>query len=132
MKGPVVLVVEDNEQNLELVDYLLEEAGFVVRAARDAAAARTSLAEEWPSLVLLDVNLPGEDGLSLAAWIRSTPNGGTLPVVALTALAMRGDRERILEHGFSGYIAKPIEPARFVAQVKGYLPPSLQHIAERG
>lgn len=124
MKAPVVLVVEDNEQNLELVDYLLEEAGFVVRAARDAAAARTSLAEVWPSLVLLDVNLPGEDGLSLATWIRSTPNGGTLPVVALTALAMRGDRERILEHGFSGYIAKPIEPARFVAQVRSYLPGS--------
>lgn len=116
-----ILVVEDNELNLELVQYLLEEAGFEVRVARDAEAARRELDRRAPSLVLMDMQLPQTDGLTLVAEIRATPGLRTLPVIALTAHAMRGDRERFLAGGCDGYIAKPFDATTFVAEVRELL-----------
>lgn len=121
-EGRTVVVVEDNEQNLELVTFLLEEAGARVVPAADAAALRGLLSGPPPDVVLMDMNLPGADGLDLVAELRERPGWAAVPVVALTALAMRGDRERILSAGCNGYIAKPIDVARFVAEVTAFLP----------
>ena len=116
-----VLVVEDNEQNLELVEFLLEEAGLTVRKAMDVEAARLEMKQEFPGLVLMDMDLPGADGLTLVAEFRALPGAGTVPIVALTAHAMRGDRERFIQGGCDGYIAKPIDVARFIPEVKDYI-----------
>jgi two-component system cell cycle response regulator DivK len=112
-----VLLVEDNEQNAELAQFLLEEAGLVVEVARDAPSARAALVRERPRVVLMDMDLPGEDGLSLVAELKRDRRYADLPIVALTAHAMRGDRERFLEGGCDGYIEKPIEVSRFAAEV---------------
>jgi CheY-like chemotaxis protein len=117
-KLDVILVVEDNEQNLELVEYLLEDEGITVRSAQDAEAARAALARETPDLILMDMQLPGTDGLTLVQEIRTQAATAKLPIIALTAHAMRGDRERFLAGGCDGYIAKPIDAASFVDQIR--------------
>lgn len=122
MSAPdTVLVVEDNEQNLELVEFLLEEAGFIVRKAIDAEAARAEMSREPPAIVLMDMDLPGIDGLTLVAEFRARAGIAGVPIVALTAHAMRGDRERFIEGGCDGYIAKPISVSRFVAEVREHI-----------
>ena len=115
-KLEVILVVEDNEQNLELVQYLLEDAGFRVNSAMDADTARSELDREVPDLILMDMQLPGTDGQTLVGEIRA--QGLAVPIVALTAHAMRGDRERFLAGGCDGYIAKPIDASSFVNRIK--------------
>jgi CheY-like chemotaxis protein len=124
MAGPrkTILVVEDNEQNLELVQFLLEEAGHLVVAARDAGTARIAFRSAMPDLVLMDMHLPGRDGLSLVREFRLDPLGGDVPIVALTAHAMRGDRERFLAGGCTGYIAKPIDAGTFADEVARHFP----------
>jgi len=122
-EDPVVLLIEDNELNLELAEYLLAEDGFRVIPARDAPEARAAAARVRPDIVLMDVNLPGVDGLELARELRSRPGWEDVPVVAVTALAMRGDRERILEGGLSGYIAKPVDVSTFADAVRAHLHP---------
>ena len=119
--GGEILVVEDNRQNLELVEFLLEDAGFSVRAARAADEMRRQLDHGLPDLVLMDIQLPGVDGLDLVREIRQRADARHLPVLALTAHAMRGDRERFLEAGFDGYIAKPIEVAGFAGEIARHL-----------
>ncbi len=124
-----ILVVEDNPQNYELVEFLLEDAGYAVRGAADATELRRELAL-WsppreadvilPDLVLMDIQLPGVDGMLLVSEIRALEDAEGLPVVALTAHAMRGDRERFIAAGFDGYISKPIDVATFVDQVEAY------------
>jgi len=120
-EGRSVLVVEDNEQNLELVAFLLEEAGITVLQAPDATAARDLLTGDLPDLILMDIQLPGTDGLSLVAELRESSRTCRIPIVALTAHAMRGDRERFLAGGCDGYIAKPIDAMTFVATVTRFL-----------
>ncbi len=125
-----ILVVEDNPQNYELVEFLLEDAGFSVRRAADATEMRRELASgssrreanetRWPDLVLMDIQLPGVDGMTLASEIRAMDGAEGLPIVALTAHAMRGDRERFITAGFDGYISKPIDVATFVGEVEAY------------
>lgn len=121
MPNKIVLVVEDNEQNMELASYLLEEAGFEVRRAVDAEEARRELARDVPQILLMDMNLGGVDGLTLVAEVRRNPVHGALPILALTAHAMRGDRERFLEGGCDGYLAKPIDVKTFVRDVEAAL-----------
>ncbi|MEO6325458.1 MAG: response regulator [Thermoanaerobaculia bacterium] len=116
-----ILVVEDNDQNLELVEFLLEEAGMTVLSAKDPATARSEFRRSLPDLVLMDMHLPGRDGLSLVREFRLDPMGGDIPIVALTAHAMRGDRERFLAGGCSGYIPKPIDTATFIREIERYL-----------
>jgi CheY-like chemotaxis protein len=116
-----VLIVEDNRQNLELAQFLLEEVGHRVRSAGDARSARAELDRELPDLVLMDMQLPGTDGLELVAELRQDPRYRGLPIVALTAHALRGDRERFLAGGCDGYIAKPIDVSTFAFEVEQVL-----------
>jgi CheY-like chemotaxis protein len=118
---PLVLVVEDNAQNLELVEFLLEDSGLAVISARDAAEARQHLRIEAPDLILMDMQLPGTDGLSLVGEIRNDPAQEGVLIVALTAHAMRGDRERFLAGGCDAYIAKPINAVTFVDELLALL-----------
>ena len=117
-----VLIVEDNEQNMELTSFLLEEAGYQVRQASSPAQATQEIAREKPHIVLMDMDLGGHDGLSFVAELRGSPEND-FPIVALTAHAMRGDRERFLKGGCTGYISKPISTRTFAADVAAYLAP---------
>ncbi len=116
-----VLVVEDNQANLDLAVYVLEHAGWNVLTAMNADETLRLLETSVPDLMLLDVQLPGCDGVTLLAEIRRKPGLANVPAVALTAHAMRGDRERFLAAGFNGYIAKPIQVKTFSAEVESYL-----------
>jgi CheY-like chemotaxis protein len=114
-------VVEDNDQNFELVEFLLGEAGWSVRRASDAAGFDRLLAGAAPALILLDMHLPDAAGLDLLARLRSDRRFDGVPVIALTAHAMRGDREKFLAAGCDGYLSKPIETSTFVAAVEANL-----------
>ena len=116
-----ILVVEDNEANQLLVKSVLELEGYRVEIAGSAAEAHEVLGATTPDLILMDVQLPGQDGLSLTRDLKSEPSTAGIPVVALTAHAMRGDREVALTAGCAGYISKPIDTRTFGAQVRMYV-----------
>lgn len=116
-----ILVVEDNRQNYELVEFLLTEAGLKVRRARDAEQLYQEMQCKVPSIVLMDIELPGADGLSLLRDLRQDPAFNGLTIIALTAHALPGDRQRFLRQGCDGYLAKPIDVASFVDEVRAYL-----------
>jgi two-component system cell cycle response regulator DivK len=117
VSAPLIWVIEDNDQNFELVEFLLDEAGHRVVRARDSSELPGLASGEPPALVLLDMNLPSGSGLALVGEIRALAGVGSTPIVALTAHAMRGDRERFLEAGCDDYISKPIEAQPFLAAV---------------
>ena len=117
----VILVVEDNERNLKLVRDVLEYAGYDVRVARTAEDGSTLAVSEPPDLVLMDLQLPGIDGMEALRRLRECPRTAGIPVVAVTAQAMKQDRERALEAGFNGYIEKPISVRAFPDQVRSFL-----------
>jgi two-component system cell cycle response regulator DivK len=117
----VILVVEDNERNLKLLRDVLEYAGYDVRAARTAEEGITLAVSEPPDLVLMDLQLPGIDGVEALRRLRESPRTAHVPVVAVTAQAMKQDRERALDAGFNGYIEKPISVRAFPDQVRGFL-----------
>ena len=117
----VILVVEDNERNLKLLRDVLEYAGFDVRAARTAEDGISLAVSEPPDLVLMDLQLPGIDGMEALRQLRASPRTADIPVVAVTAQAMKQDRERVLEAGFDGYVEKPISVRAFPEQVRGFL-----------
>ncbi|HET7762258.1 MAG TPA: response regulator [Phycicoccus sp.] len=119
MTGARVLVVEDNERNLELVRAVLEHAGFEVRGAGTAEEAITDAVANPPDLVLMDLQLPGGDGVAGLEWLRANPVTEAIPVVALTALAMPEDKERVRRAGFDGYLEKPISVRDLPHQVRG-------------
>ena len=116
-----ILVVEDNERNLKLLRDVLEYAGYDVRVARTAEDGITSAVSEPPDLVLMDLQLPGIDGMEALRRLRGSPRTADIPVVAVTAQAMKQDRERALEAGFNGYIEKPISVRAFPDQVRSFL-----------
>jgi two-component system cell cycle response regulator DivK len=118
MTGNRVLVVEDNERNLKLVRAVLEHAGFEVREAGTTDAALVEAVAHRPDLVLMDLQLPGQDGVAGLAALRAHPDTHDVPVVALTALAMPEDRERVREAGFDGYWEKPISVRDLPDQVR--------------
>ena len=117
----VILVVEDNERNLKLLRDVLEYAGYDVRAARTAEDGIALAASELPDLVLMDLQLPGIDGMEALRRLRESPQTADIPVVAVTAQAMKHDRERALQAGFDGYVEKPISVREFPDQVRGFL-----------
>lgn len=116
-----VLIVDDNELNLEIAAHVLRRDGFEVGTAHDGRAALARLAERLPDVVLMDIQLPGLDGLTLTRQLRDDPATRHLVIVAFTAFAMKGDRERMIAAGCDGYIAKPIDVARFADQVRAHL-----------
>jgi CheY-like chemotaxis protein len=121
VSAPRVWVIEDNDQNFELVEFLLAESGFEVLRARDQVDMGALAESGAPDLVLLDMNLPSGSGLELLAALRRESGARRIPVVALTAHAMAGDRERFLAAGCDGYISKPIDPGRFAELVRSLL-----------
>ncbi len=121
-----ILVVEDNAANIELTQFLLNASGYIPLLALSGAEGVRLATEERPDLILMDIQMPGMDGYEATAAIKRDPALQACPIVAVTAFAMVGDKDRILSHGFSGYISKPIEAETFVAQVEAYLPPDLR------
>jgi two-component system cell cycle response regulator DivK len=117
----VILVVEDNERNLKLLRDVLEYAGYDVRVARTAEDGITLAVSEPPDLVLMDLQLPGIDGTEALRRLRESPRTADIPVVAVTAQAMKQDRERALDAGFNGYVEKPITVRAFPDQVRRFL-----------
>jgi CheY-like chemotaxis protein len=118
----MILIVEDNEANRLLASAVLERDGLRVEMAGNSEEALDMLAARKPDLILMDVQLPGVDGLSLTRRLKRDEKTAAIPVVALTALAMLGDRERTLEAGCAGYISKPINTRTFADEVRKYLP----------
>ena len=114
---PLVLVVEDNPVNLRLARTILEKSGYTVASAEDAEQGLARARELKPALVLMDVQLPGKDGLAATRELKADPETRDIPVVAITAFAMPGDEERMRAAGCDGYIAKPIRYKEFLAEV---------------
>jgi CheY-like chemotaxis protein len=113
-----ILAVDDNPVNLKLVAELLQQAGHVVLRAEDAARALQLLDTQQPDVVLTDIAMPGMDGLQLTRYLKADARLRHLPVIALTASAMKGDEDRILKAGCDGYISKPIDTRTFPSQVE--------------
>ena len=116
-----VLVVEDNAANMTLAVFLLESAGHSVINATDAEAGLTLARAEQPQLILMDIQLPGMDGLEATRLLKRDDATREIPVIALTALAMKGDEERIRAAGCDGYIAKPLAYKEFLAIIAARL-----------
>jgi len=121
MANELILIVEDNEKNLKLARDVLRFHGFRTIEATDGESAITMAAEQLPALVLMDIQLPGIDGIAAMKRIRADERTKHIPTVALTASVMTGDRERFNEAGFDGFIAKPIDVKTFPATVRTYL-----------
>ena len=126
-----ILYIEDNRENRLLVRAVLEAAGYMIVDAEDGLAGIEAAIREEPSLILLDINLPGVDGYELVAILKSFPNLASTPVVALTAYAMQGDRQRTLVAGCDGYIQKPIAVDAFPRQVAEFLGGKRERVESR-
>jgi two-component system, cell cycle response regulator DivK len=120
MTGPQVLVVEDNERNMKLFRDLLLATGYRTLEATTGTEAVALAVEHSPDLVLMDIQLPDIDGVEALGRLRADGRTASLPVLALTAQAMEGDRERFLAAGFDGYLSKPVNIAEFIGTVKRY------------
>jgi two-component system cell cycle response regulator DivK len=118
--GELALVVDDNEKNLKLACHVLRHAGFRTVEATTGRAAVTLAVERLPDVILMDVRLPDMDGTMAAHELKDHERTAAIPVVALTAFAMKGDRERFLAAGFDGYIEKPISVREFPGEVRRY------------
>jgi len=113
-------VIEDKAPNMELMDYLLKAFGHMPIPARDGDEGLARARTDQPDLILCDIQLPGADGYEVLKRLRADPLCRTIPVIAVTAFAMVGDRERILASGFDGYVSKPIDTETFVAQIESF------------
>jgi len=116
-----VLIIEDNPTNMTLAIFLLQSAGHTVISATDAEAGLTLARDEHPDLILMDIQLPGMDGLQATGLLKRDAATRGIPVIALTALAMKGDEERIRAAGCDGYIAKPMRYQDFLSTVAAQL-----------
>jgi two-component system, cell cycle response regulator DivK len=124
MAGEQVLVVEDNQLNMKLFRDVLQATGYRTLEATTGARAVELAVEHTPDLVLMDVQLPDIDGVEALSQLRANERTESMPVLAVTAQAMRGDGERFLAAGFTGYIAKPVDVVELIATVR-------EHCAER-
>lgn len=117
-----ILVVEDNDMNMQLVEFLLEEGGHrIVKATSGEEALALTRDGQALDLILMDIHLPGMDGLSVVRAIKADPTTAHIPILALTAHAMRGDKDRFLEAGCDGYISKPIDVKTFLGSIEQWL-----------
>ena len=121
MSGERILYIEDNFENRILVKRVLEVEGYVVLEADDGPAGMRVAQQEVPDLILMDINLPDIDGYEVTAKLRQIPSLARVPIVALTANVLKGDRERSLEAGCDGYIQKPIDVDLLPAQIAAFL-----------
>lgn len=120
MPAKRILYIEDNEQNRRLIRKLLKFNGYEVLEAEDGLKGIAVAAREHPDLILMDINLPGIDGMEATSRLKSSPDLADIPIVALTAAAMRGDRERIMAAGCDGYLQKPIDPHLVLETIRQY------------
>jgi two-component system cell cycle response regulator DivK len=116
-----ILIVEDNPANMKLAAFVLQQAGYTVISAVDAEAGLTLAREQHPDLIMMDVQLPGMDGLAATELLKKDEGTRGIPVIALTALAMKGDEARIREAGCDAYIAKPMRYQEVLATVAAQL-----------
>lgn len=121
MNEQTILVVDDNAANLKLVCDVLEFEGYAVLRAVDAEAARETIGRAAPDLILMDIGLPGMDGLTLTRMLKADEKTRHIVVVALTAFAMKGDEEKAREAGCDGYITKPIDTRNFARTLRPFL-----------
>jgi CheY-like chemotaxis protein len=125
MSARKILVVEDNDMNMQLVEFLLEEGGYAIVKATSGeealALTQNGGGDAPPDLILMDIHLPGMDGLSVVRAMKEDARTARIPILALTAHAMRGDRDRFLEAGCDGYISKPIDVKTFISSIQQYL-----------
>jgi CheY-like chemotaxis protein len=118
---PVILVVEDNDLNMKLVKTLIELEGYEVIPAVDAEGGLEILSEKKPDLILMDIQLPGMDGLAATRQIKAIPELREIPVIALTSYAMQTDKEKAEEAGCDGFISKPIDTKTFMPTINHHL-----------
>ena len=116
-----ILVIEDNPTNMELMTYLLTAFGHTTISARDGEEGVEAALRDAPDLILCDLALPKLDGFGVVRRLRAEPRMSGVPLIAVTASAMVGDRDKVIATGFDGYVSKPITPETFVAEVESYL-----------
>ncbi len=116
-----ILVVEDNETNMYLITFILKNRAYGVLEAKSGEEGVEAAKRETPDLIIMDIQLPGIDGLETTRQIRESEADGKVPIVALTSFAMVGDREKAIEAGCTGYIEKPINPETFMQEIEKFL-----------
>jgi two-component system cell cycle response regulator DivK len=119
--GAVVLIVDDNEKNMKLARDVLRLAGFQTVGATTGGESIEAATRHLPDVILMDIRLPDMDGTDAARAIRADPRTTAIPIIALTSLAMKGDRELLLASGFDGYLEKPISVSEFPEQVRSFV-----------
>lgn len=117
-----IVLIEDHPDNMELMAYLLQAAGYTYRCAVDGAEGIEMVRREHPDLIVCDLQMPVMDGFEVLRQLRQDETLRHTPIVAVTALSMPEDRQKVLRAGFNGYFSKPIEPERFVNQLETWLP----------
>ncbi len=117
-----ILYVEDDSANRKLIQRILTAEGYEVLVAANAEEALSALENQTPDLILMDINMPETDGFTLTKQIKADPRFANVPIVALTANVMKGDRERVLEAGCNGYIQKPVDVDALPRQIASFLP----------
>ena len=123
-KTKTVLIVEDNELNMKLFHDLLDAHGYSILQTKDGMEALDIAREHRPDLILMDIQLPEVSGLEVTKWLKGDPELQRIPVVAVTAFAMKGDEERIREGGCEAYLSKPISVGKFIETVRHFLGPA--------
>jgi len=121
MAGQNILLVEDNEVNRRLAGFLLRSQGYQVREVTTAMAAFEILDKERPDLIVMDIQLPGMDGLEATRKLKEQPATADIPVIAVTSYAMKGDREKALASGCAGYVTRPIDKNMFIREVAAHM-----------
>lgn len=121
MAGKNILLVEDNDVNRRLAGFLLRAQGYQVREATTAAAVFEMIEAERPDLIVMDIQLPGMDGLEATRKLKEQATTADIPVIAVTSYAMKGDREKALAAGCAGYVTKPIDKKMFIDEVAAHL-----------
>ena len=121
VKAKTVLIVEDNELNMKLFHDLLDAHGYKILQTKDGMEALDIAREHHPDLILMDIQLPEVSGLEVTKWLKEDPELRAIPVVAVTAFAMKGDEERIREGGCEAYLSKPISVGKFIETIRHFL-----------
>ena len=121
MESQKILLVEDNAVNRRLAGFLLRSQGYQVSEATSAQEAFAMLKNDSPNLIVMDIQLPGMDGLEITKTLKQDPALANIPVIAVTSYAMKGDREKALAAGCSGYVTKPIDKTIFLAEISQHL-----------
>ncbi len=116
-----ILVVEDNETNMYLIGFILRKNGYEVIEARTGEEGIELAKKEKPDLIIMDIQLPGIDGLEATKTIRESEGDGEIPIVAFTSYAMTGDKQKALEAGCTGYVEKPLNPETFMGDIEKFL-----------